>query len=439
MSAPLPKIAIQKAHRTVLARQPEGVIPWPMEPGSANPELQALALKSKKRPKVRFPKRPVVFVSDAHADANAFVDSLIAAGTVNCDKKGRLKLTRAGRRQEIIIGGDCLDKGPSNLSLLREIGQLYRQKARITLLAGNHDLRLLMGLLSRKQKTSVGSQHLFVRMGKKVIPLFREVFDQYLAGKGWDKKVPSEAKCRAALFPSDEWFDEFEFFAAGHLTVEGIEREVGKMRSKVDKFERHCHDHGMTLRQVYAAARQCERLFLHKKGEFRWFYERMELMAKRGSFLFLHAGLDDDMARLVYKKGINHANKAFHRSLRYQDLFSFYYSPQANTFRTKYRPADLPLTDLGVRWMRKAGIQVLVQGHVSRSHGQRLAVKHGVLHIEADITLDCNSRALEGLEGRGMGATVIAAKRGVLGLSCDYPQAKWLSPKHLKQICGALA
>ncbi|MBU2318992.1 MAG: metallophosphoesterase, partial [Gammaproteobacteria bacterium] len=349
---------------------------------------------------------------------------------------GHLSLTKKGKQSEIIVGGDCLDKGPSNLKLLRSVKQLYKLKARVTLLAGNHDLRLLMGLLALARKKDVGNQHFFVRMGKKVVPLFREVFDEYLADTHWDKKIPDEDTCRELLFPGDDWFKEFPFHAAGFLTVEGIDREVRKMESKNHSFEKHCLSAGLSLRQVYATSLKCQQLFLHKKGEFNWFFRRMELVAKRGSFLFLHAGLDDSMGQMLLKSGTKYANKAFHRNLKRRDLFSFYYSSIANTFRTKYRDADLPLTERGVNAIHKAGIHVVVQGHINRQQGQRITIKKGLVHVEADITLDCHSRTAEGLKGHGIGATLIGKDTGIVGLSCDYPTVKVMTATELQGIYG---
>lgn len=438
MSSNLPKITKKKLHQEILARVPKELTPWPRDGASFNSK----ALEAKEEPskywgkKMQWPKRPVVFISDPHADAQAFEDSLIAAGAAERKKPGlgHLKLTKFGKSAEIIIGGDCLDKGPSNLDLLRSVKQLYKLKANVTLLAGNHDLRLRMGLLAISSQKDAGNQHLFVRMGKKIVPLFREVFDQYLADKKWDKKIPDEETCRQKLFPDEDWFQEFPFYAAGFLTAEGIDREVRKMHSKVEKFEQHCRDAGLSMRQVYAVSLQCQKMFLDKKGEFGWFFRRMKLVEKRGSFLFLHAGLDDVMCQMLLKKGTGYANKAFHRNLQRRDLFGFYYSSLANTFRTKYRDADLPLTEHGVQAIHKAGVKVIVQGHVNRAHGQRIAIKKGLVHIEADVTLDANSRFNEGLEGQGVGATIISKKLGVAGISCDYPTVKLLPPKQLKNL-----
>ena len=224
------------------------------------------------------------------------------------------------------------------------------------------------------------------------------------------------------------------FWIHEELTAEGIEREVHKMHSKTSSFEKNCAAVGLSLRHVYAASLQCQKMFLDKKGEFYWFFRKMKLVERRGSFLFLHAGLDDAMSELLLKNGTTYANKAFHRNLKHMDLFGFYYSSIANTFRTKYRDADLPLTERGVNAVHKAGIHFVVQGHVNRQEGQRIAIKKGLIHIEADITLDENSRKNEGLESFGIGATLIGKKQGLIGISCDYPTAKVLKPQELGEI-----
>jgi len=71
---------------------------------------------------------------------------------------------------------------------------------------------------------------------------------------------------------------------------------------------------------------------------------------------------------------------------------------------------------------------VLVHGHINQHFGQRVSLKNGLIHIEADITLDAHSRKNEGLDGCGVGVTLIDKKRGVIGLSCDYPQVKVFNP-----------
>ena len=71
----------------------------------------------------QWPKRHLYFISDMHGDADAFIASLVASGGIK--KKGPrdkdIKLTSEGRKGRFLIGGDCFDKGPSTLRLLRVI------------------------------------------------------------------------------------------------------------------------------------------------------------------------------------------------------------------------------------------------------------------------------------------------------------------------------
>ena len=161
MQTPIPVIEEHPHHADIIARSPSEWMPWPRDDSSVNSHVLASndTPSRYKKNKLRWPKRSVVFISDPHADAVAFEASLIAAGVAERKDKaelGHLSLTKKGRKSEIIVGGDCLDKGPSNLKLLRSVEQLYKLKARVTLLAGNHDLRLLMGLLALARKKRRG-------------------------------------------------------------------------------------------------------------------------------------------------------------------------------------------------------------------------------------------------------------------------------------------
>ena len=62
----------------------------------------------------KWPKLPVYFISDMHADADAFMASLVASGGVKkTGARGKdFTLTRSGRKARFLIGGDCFDKGP---------------------------------------------------------------------------------------------------------------------------------------------------------------------------------------------------------------------------------------------------------------------------------------------------------------------------------------
>ncbi|MAX32498.1 MAG: metallophosphoesterase [Halomonadaceae bacterium] len=383
---------------------------------------------------LKWPKRPVYFVSDPHADAAAFSASLVASGGVK--KTGpehdAFALTKPGRQGLFVIGGDCLDKGPSNLDLLRSVKALFDTGARVKLLAGNHDVRLLMGLRALEEPRSPETEHLFVRMGSKVVPLLREIHDTYLKARTKPLKgIPSAEECRRRLFPSDNWFETFPPQAGRLMSQRNIERELSRMRKKVDTFEDACQKAGLSMREVYATALEAKAQFMHRKGDFAWFFRAMQLAHREGSFLFIHAGLDDGITEVIELESVKSLNRMFDDQIKH-DLFEFYYGTLANTMRTKYRKVDLPLTRQGVDRAFRQGVHAVVHGHINHTTGQHIMLRQGMMHIEGDITLDRNSRRKEGLEGHGVGVTIIHPDGKVIGISNDHPHAKVFEPaRHL--------
>lgn len=374
----------------------------------------------------KWPQHPIFFVADPHADAEAFVASLVASGGIKKTGVGNheFHLTKIGSRSRFIIGGDCLDKGPDNLALLRSVRALMDTGAKVDLLAGNHDLRLLLGLRVLDTRRDPRTEHFFLRMGPKVVPLLKEVFDQYLSkDKNALSKIPDEATCRRKLYPSKRWFREFPKVAEWIMSGDAVDRELSRMRHKVDLFAHRCEKAGLTMQTAYASARKCKELFLDHQGEFGWFFEQMQLARREGSLLFIHAGFDDRIAALLADKGVAYLNALFRQQI-HDDLFEFYYGPVANTLRTKYRKVDMPLTRHGVKKLHKIGIHALVHGHRNVISGQRIMIRRGMLHFESDTTMDRNSRRKEGLKGYGIGAIIVRPEGEILGVSNDFPCAK---------------
>lgn len=382
----------------------------------------------------KWPKHTLYFFSDLHADCDAFIASLVASGGVKKTgpKDTDFKLTRAGRKARFLLGGDCFDKGPSNLRLLRMIRLLMDAGADVKLLAGNHDIRMLVGIRSLDLSPDPRTEHFFIRMGPKAVPFLKEISDEYLQGKRALDGVPGTRECRRRLFPRKRWYREFPKLARWTLNEQGLERELKRMRKKQDVFEASCARAGLSLRMVYAAARQWRRLFLRPKGEFHWFFHEMKSVHREGSFLFIHAGLDDQTADIVTREGVKHLNRQFYKQLR-EDLFEFYYGPVANTIRTKYREADRPLTQRGVRRLHRDGVHVIVHGHVNRHHGQRIMLRKGMLNFECDATMDRDTRRKEGLQGPGAAVTIFRPDKTVLGISTDYPYVKIFEPEAFSQ------
>ena len=261
----------------------------------------------------------------------------------------------------------------------------------------------------------------------------KEIVEQYIDGHK-QHGLPSRKLARQKLFPRADWFERFPELAEPYLLPEQINREMQRIRRKLDRFEKVCEKHGLDIAQVCAATQKWKQLFLEPDGEFYWFYQRMRLALQAGSLLFVHAGLDNVSARMLHKQGVDHLNKAFRKALHHKP-FNFYYGPLCNMIRTKYREVDHPLTAHGTRHIRRAGITAVVHGHRNLYHGQRIALRKGLLSFECDVTLDKNSRHKEGLKGCSAGVTIIEPKGYILGISADYPYAKFFHPElTLKQI-----
>ncbi len=383
---------------------------------------------------LKWPKRRIFFIADAHGDAEAFAASMLASGGVSMTGPTNkdITLTKAGQKGLFIIGGDCLDKGPSSLELLRSVRNLMTSGARVKLLAGNHDMRLLMGLRALSLKHDTLTEHFFVRMGPKIIPLLKEIHSEYLIGKRPLSNVPDRKECRRILFPSANWFEEFPAKAQHLMSKPGIKRETKRMREKINTFEASCKEVGLTLPEAYATAIKCKELFLKKDGEFAWFFRDMQLAYREGSLLFIHAGLDDQVAHLIEKNGVSHLNRLYKNLLK-KNLFEFYYGSVANTLRTKYRDVDKPFSRQGAISAFRQGIHFIIHGHRNLTNGQRIMLRKGMVHIESDITMDRNSRKKEGLDGYGVGVTIIDPDGKIIGISTDYAHAKIFKPSYYFQ------
>lgn len=370
-----------------------------------------------------WPDRPLYFLSDLHADAAALLRSLGAAGLIHktgpADLDFRLAPGKEGAR--VVIGGDCFDKGPHNLELLVVMHQLRELGVELELVAGNHDLRALVGFAYIGRKEPLFA-HLYLRMGRKSIPLLREL-NAYVKqhpeqGAQLPSPLPSEPELAQKLFPQEQWWTTFPTAAEGILRPAAIAKELRRIKEKLSEFKAALKDAQMTLQDAYCAGLHFEALFLRPESRFGWFFENMKVLTRHGSLLFVHAGVCDTTARWLREGDVAKVQNEFHR-LRQEDLFSLYNGPIGNLFRTKYRDSDLPLTLPGVRDLQSAGIHAIVHGHRNVHHGQRLAMRSGMLNFECDASLDCNTRRLENLEGPGCAVTIFLPKGRVLGISND--------------------
>jgi hypothetical protein len=288
-------------------------------------------------------------------------------------------------------------------------------------------MRLLMGLRCLQLTPDPRTEHFFIRMSPKVVPLLKQVYDHYLHRRSAMGAMPNEAACSSKIYPSDDWFGQFPRLAGFVMPPEAIAREVSKLQRKRERFATVCARHGLSIAMAYAAARKCRQLFIDSEGEFHWFFASMQLAWQSGSLLFVHAGIDDRVSAMIESKGVKQINRLYRRQAR-GDLFEFYYGPIANTMRTKYRSIDMPLTKYGVQRLHRSGIKAVIHGHRNHLHGQRMVVRKGLLHFECDTTMDSNSRKRQALHGRGAGITIIRPQGQILAISSDQPRTSVFTP-----------
>ncbi len=394
-------------------------------------DVEALAGEIKAYAKTKpwcWPARPYLFFSDMHADTDAFLRSLVASGGVykTGPEDADMTLTPFGESACFVIGGDCFDKGPENLRLLRALKALKDTGADLVLLVGNHDLRTFVGLACAGADDAHHA-HLFVRMGKKTAPLFKEIFDQYLADRPEAWQAYDAAYVRDRLFPNEQWYGDFPDAVRGKIPDAKIAKEVARIAEKSQEFEARCEAMGLTLPMVYAALEKARDLFLERTGEFFWFFDEMKLAHQAGSFLMVHAGIDDQVAALIRKGGVDALNAAYQQALQ-DDLFDLYNGPLGNVFRTKYRDSDFAFSAQGLRDIHAAGIYGVIHGHRNLWNGQRITLRSGLLNFECDASVDAGTRELEGLSGPGGAVTIVHPDARVLGISTDYPLVKDFRP-----------
>ncbi len=383
---------------------------------------------------INWPQRDVVFISDLHADPDALAASLVASGKVEIvdATSYHFRLLKAAKKTLFIFGGDFFDKGPSNLELLRALKNFIDCGAKVRLLAGNHDIRVLFGMYQAGKTDDSLNGHFFVRMGRKAIPFLAEIDAHYFGSQQTPKNQKHEAKALRQLLPQDSWWQVFPEQAKRFLTDHALEKELEKIKQKSEQFPMVCTNSDFTAFQCLRAAKKWQELFLAKDGEFYWFYRKMRLASRQGSFLFLHAGLDDTTADILREHGVARINNLFRKLLK-KSAFEFYYGSIANAIRTKYRVTDKPLTKRGATSLQEAGINALVHGHRNLHHGQRIALRKNLLHFECDVTMDAGSRKSEGLNGGGAGATIIRSGQEIWGISTDYPKIKVFQPNSITQ------
>ncbi len=363
--------------------------------------------------------RPLAFITDIHGDAEALVRSLKAAALVTpMSSVATLDWTEAGMQRQLVLGGDCFDKGPSTLVLLRLLKRIWQDKPDSIWLVGNHDLRFMLGMRALSLDYHPLQSHFFARMGKKAIGLLAEMH----------LECPVDFPVNHPAYWVDAyWPQAFRQQAQSLLGKRQVKKEIKQLHAKQADMQQACLKRFASEEAFNQACSWAVAQFLAPGGEFADLIDRWQLHFVAGPYWFCHAGVND-AAVAIWQAGqqqdTNALEQQYQQAWQSGDLFHLYYGPLGALMRTKYRKYDWPFTAHGAQQLKAAGIIGLVNGHRDSVQGQQLYVRQGLWNFDCDTQMNSHCRARDGLKHDGWGVTLFEPSGQVLALSSDHVGAR---------------
>lgn len=392
---------------------------WPKDALQASPDDWAKNLRLH-HPKINWQlNEPLAFVTDIHGDAPALLRSLIAGGLMQDNATlDQLNWTDAGLTRRLVLGGDCFDKGPSTLALLRLVKRIWQDKPNSIWLVGNHDLRFMLGMRSLQLDKTPLQSHFFSRMGKKAIGLLAEMHQD----------CPTDfAIDHPAYWVDAYWPQAFRAQAQGLLGKRLAKKEIKQLHAKQADMQQACRKRFASAQAFDQACSWAVHEFLAPEGEFYGLVQSWQLHFNAGPFWFSHAGVND-LAIADWQANHQALNQGYQQAWQAGDLFGLYYGPLGALMRTKYRKYDWPFSAQGAQRLKDAGILAIVNGHRDSGQGQQLYVRQGLWNFDCDTQMNSHCRAKDQLAPGGWGITLFEADGSVCALSSDHPGERWFYP-----------
>lgn len=372
------------------------------------------------------PSHEVFVVGDTQGDPGALLRSLVLSGGVA--KTGPedldLELTARGAAGHFVMLGDLLGRGPSNVRTLRILRGLKDLGADMRLLAGNEELRFALAMWGLGQPDARYA-HLMIRGGQQLLALLAEARDD----PAIDTDTPiTESEARAMMLVDDRWFEGAPDWMDGVVPATQHHREIARLREKAAEFSLALEEGRWTLTGAASAAMGLRAACL--EGEFAWYFGSLSLLAQSGSTLFVHAGINDEVATWLAAEGLDRVNERFREGMSSAPL-STYHGALGSCVRTRYRISDARLGDDGLSRLESHGVRVLVHGHAAASDGAhqtgpRLGEHGRLLDVGCDVAINGYRRARQGRDATGAAAVLVRPDGLLCGLSTDLETARWV-------------
>lgn len=376
-----------------------------------------------------FPKRPVFFTTDIHGDVKALNRSLhhgrIGYGIVDEEAP---ELSHYGSSGTFIIGGDLIDKGPSSVKVLKAVNDLCI-KNNVRVLMGNHDLRTIVGLEGLYSNNPL-AKHSLVRLGSRLVELSIDVSGN-LPYKVYQNGYRRASSDYESVFTIDEkWERDFRDSVRGALKSR-VEKEIRKTRKKAHELRGAMLQQQMSYILLWKLLDQLYNFMYSLE-----FVKNIEVLYRAGSFLFVHAGLNDTAASYIAKHGVEGLNQYARRSLKTHPFHTYngWIGDLTRTKNVGYKPSNyFSLTDKGTSLLHSIGIHGFLRGHQSNIKGPTVSAtphKEPLLEIGCDCCMNMNSRREEGVYTPGHSLVRLSNNK-----VCD---ALYASTEHFNCVYEAL-
>lgn len=328
--------------------------------------------------------KTVLAIGDLEGDLVALIRILRKSGFVKAEKSNNgegsaIFATDIAKDPNSIViqTGDIFDRGSKTIGLLRVINDLRSLGINIELVAGNHEVNALQALSVESVKDKDPE---FERILKEMITHFRgyeegDFGDNFL--KAFVEVSKNEIKARnreiddSVLKRKLDDVRKFAFWFLNHGDTVLLElREEMKKEQGVQEnppfldVVKHGYD-------------------MFNGGEFDNLKYGLKAMKQESNTLYVHGGIDDNVASYIEQYGIDGLNQLFAEAVHSNNYEHFVYGGYLAAVTAK---RGCEISPYAASVLNDLGIDVILRGHDKQSSGEQGVVEsNGIVTINNDI------------------------------------------------------